>query len=325
MQQNFTTGPYSGSLVTSSYSSGSTLFGPIVNFKQLFISGTFDFFQPLGGGTPYYQRYYYNSIICPPGGCYAPILITATPLYCNTNNWTSSYSVTYNSSSALATKTIIEYSYTQDFMKKVTHSIDNSSPTMTPFSTITDFGILNNQNTIMYFRAYNSCSIGTTSSYSNVLTASCATAPSPTIFKVTIKNNSGVDWKYSIDSNSPVYSVPNNRTSSIDFTSQTKDIFLSSINQHYTGPHGGYYEGGNSYYLNVSSSNEVNGNVYTSLHSLIDSYNYSDYTVVGDYIDGGYTFTFVDDSNNASQDLQVHIDRNLYTNSGTITLNISPI
>jgi hypothetical protein len=37
INQIFTTGPYSGSIVTSSYSSGSTLLGPTVTFYQAFI------------------------------------------------------------------------------------------------------------------------------------------------------------------------------------------------------------------------------------------------------------------------------------------------
>jgi hypothetical protein len=38
INQVFTTGPYTGAVVTSSYSSGSTLFGPTINFYQAFIS-----------------------------------------------------------------------------------------------------------------------------------------------------------------------------------------------------------------------------------------------------------------------------------------------
>jgi hypothetical protein len=313
IQQNFTTGPYSGSLVTSSYSSGSILLGPTVNFKQLFTSGTVD---SIIACNVNYSRYYYNAAICPPGGCYAPILVTATPLYCGTSNWTSSYSVTYNSGSSLATTTIIEYSYNSSFSPKVTHSINNASPSMTPFSTITDFGLFNTQDQIMYFRAYNSCSIGTTSSYSNVLTASCVTAPPTPTFTVKIKNHSGVSLKYS--TGSALYSVSNNQSASVSFTSQTKDINLYTIN----GVHSSGV--GNEYTVNVSSSLDVNNNVYTVLHCPIDSINYPDYTVISEYIDGGYDFGFIDDTSNNTPDLSVHIDRNTYTNSGTITLDIKP-
>ena len=312
IQQNFNTGPYSGSLVTSSYSSGSTLLGPTVNFKQLFISGTAD--SLFGCGTKY-NRYYYDPITCPPGGCYAPILVTATPLYCGTTNWTSSYSVTYNSGSALATKTIIEYSYDSGFSNKVTHSINNSSPTMTPFSTITDFGVFNTQNQLMYFRAYNSCSIGTTSSYSKILTASCATIPPTSAFTVKIKNNSLNIISYKIGSTQ--YAIGNNATAIFSFTDQTKDINFYTIHT----PHN--FDGGGDVYLaNISSSNDVNNNVYTLLHCPIDPVSYPDYTVSTEYIDGGYDFAFIDDSINTINDLHVHIDRGTYTNAGTITITL---
>jgi len=315
IQQNFTTGPYSGSMVTSSYSINSTLYGPTVNYKQLFVSGTLDNIQPCGVGTTWYNRLYSNPTLCPPGGCFAPILVTATPLNCTTN-WTSSYSATYNSGSALATKTIIEYSYNSSFSPKATHSIVNASPTMLPFYTVTDFGTFNTPDQIMYFRAYNSCSIGTTSSYSNVLTASCTTIPPIPTFTVQIKNHSGVTLNYS--TGSTTYVIYNNASSSISFTEQTKDINLYTIN----GVHSG--GGGNTYTANVSSSNEVNGNVYTALHCPVDPINYVDYTVISEYIDGGFDFTFIDDNSNSFTDLQVHIDRNTYNNSGTITLNITP-
>jgi len=314
IQQNFISGPYSGSIVTSSYSSGSTLLDPTVNFKQLFISGTFDNIQPLGEDTPWYQRYYSNPTLCPPGGCYAPILVTAFPISCSTN-WSSSYSVTYNSGSSLATKTIIEYSYTSDFANKVTHSINNASPTISPFYTLTDFGAFNTPNTIMYFRAYNSCSIGTTSSYSNILTASCATIPPPSLFTVQIKNHTGATLNYT--TGSIQYIIYNNKSASVSFTSQTKDISLYTIHPVHSGA------GGDIHKVNVSSSNDVNNNVYTLLHCPINPTAYPDYTVSTEYIDGGYNFFFIDDISNLYTDLTVHIDRDTYTNAGTITLDIT--
>jgi hypothetical protein len=314
IQQNFTSGPYSGSLVTSSYSSGSILFGPTVNFKQLFISGTIDGIQPLGTGSTDYRRYYYDAAICPPGGCFAPILVTATALNCTTN-WTSSYSVTYNSSSVLATKTIIEYSNNPGFSPKVTHSINNASPVMTPFYTQDDFGYFNTPDTIMYFRAYNSCSIGTTSSYSNVLTASCATVPAPSPFTVTIKNQTGETVNYNTGSTS--YVISNNGLANITFTSQTQDInfnIISNKNINF----------GDNYAVNVSSSNDINNNVYTLLQCPINPIAYPEYTVSSEYINGGYDFIFIDDIYSPTPDLTVYIDRDIYTNSGVITLTLKP-
>jgi len=313
IQQNFTTGPYSGSLVTSSYSSGSILLGPTINTKQLFTSGTVDSIIPCE--TTKYNRYYQDYSICPPGGCFAPVLVTATPLYCTTN-WTSSYTVTYNSSSALASSTIIEYSYNSNFSPKVTHSINNSSPVMTPFSTLEDFGVFNSPDQIMYFRAYNSCSIGTTSSYSNVLTASCATTPPPPLFTVQIKNKSGRTLRYSTGSVS--YSINNNQSASISFIDQTKSISLNTVyGVHFIGE-------GINFTANVSSSTDVNNNVYTLLQNPIDSFTYPNYTVINEYTNGGYNYLFIDDIDNSTSDLLVDIDRDVYTNAGTITLTIQP-
>jgi hypothetical protein len=186
---------------------------------------------------------------------------------------------------------------------------------MTPFSTITDFGISNTQNQVMYFRAYNSCSIGTTSSYSNILTASCATIPPPSLFTVQIKNHSGATLNYTTGSTQ--YAIYNNKSASVSFTSQTKDISLYTINGAHT------FGEGNEHIVNVSSSNDVNNNVYTLLHCPINPTAYPDYTVSTEYIDGGYNFFYIDDTSNLSTDLTVHIDRDTYTNAGTITLDIT--
>jgi hypothetical protein len=40
IDQVFTTGPYIGSIVTSSFSSGSILLGPTITFYQAFVSGS---------------------------------------------------------------------------------------------------------------------------------------------------------------------------------------------------------------------------------------------------------------------------------------------
>ena len=317
IQQNFTTGPYSGSIVTSSYSIGSTLYGPTVNYKQLFVSGTLDDILSCGLGTTWYSRLKYDATLCPPGGCFAPILVTATPLNCTTN-WTSSYTATYNSGSALATKTIIEYSYNSSFSPKATHSIVNASPTMLPFYTVDDFGTFNTPDQVMYFRAYNSCSIGTTSSYSNILTASCAIVPTPSLFTTQIKNHSGATLKYSTGSVS--YIIYNNQSASISFSEQTKDINVYTTN----GALLQVDAVGNIYNANVSSSNEVNGNVYTLLHNPIDPSTYLDVSIISDYIDGGYNYQFINDINTTTPDLQIYIDRNEYTNSGIITVDITP-
>jgi hypothetical protein len=311
IQQNFTTGPYSGSIVTSSYSNGTTLYGPTVNYKQLFISGAIEIIMPCGTK---FNRYYSDLTVCPPGGCFAPVLVTASPINCTTN-WTSSYAVTYNSSSALATKTIIEYSYNSNFSPKVTHSINNASPTMLPFYTWNDFAVFNSPDQIMYFRAYNSCSIGTTSSYSNVLTASCNIPPISSAFTLRIQNHSSGTLLYTTGSTPTQYTIYNNNSVDIliyqDDQIKTVDLYvIRSGNPNLSDGHN----------VNVSSSNNVNGCVYTTLEGY---YYQNQYTVLDEYSNGGYNFYFADDRDNNTPDLYVNVDTNNYNNAGVVVLDIT--
>jgi hypothetical protein len=173
--QVFNSGPYSGSLVTSSYSSGSTLLGPRVNFTSSFISGTVEYFQLCGEN---FQMYYQNTTLCPVSGCFAPTLLTATPISCS-GDWQSEYSITYNSASANSTYTIIEYGPWSNFGDYATHIITNATPLTLPLNYYDDSGAISQPEDIMYFRAYNSCSNGATSSYSNIITASCPVDQTP--------------------------------------------------------------------------------------------------------------------------------------------------
>jgi hypothetical protein len=81
--QIFTTGPYSGSEITSSYSDGSSLFGGTLNTFQSFISGVLDTItlceeDNIIPGVNYFERHNYNPSICPPDGiCLSPILISS--------------------------------------------------------------------------------------------------------------------------------------------------------------------------------------------------------------------------------------------------------
>ena len=55
IQQVFTSGPFSGSLVTSSYSLNNSLVGPIIDTRQSFISGTLDIIYNC---SSIYNRYF---------------------------------------------------------------------------------------------------------------------------------------------------------------------------------------------------------------------------------------------------------------------------
>lgn len=194
INQVFTDGPYSGSFVTSSFSSGSILSGPTLNYKELFISGTTDNLFPCIN-LPIYSRIVYDPITCPPGGCATPILISASLSSSCAATYDYKYNITYNSASSIALYTKIQYSTTADFSNNIATSsfITNSNPTIPPIN-INNLPSLPSSNyTTVYFRAFNSCSTGTTSSYSNTLSVSCVaslpiTASSPFFF--TLENNS---------------------------------------------------------------------------------------------------------------------------------------
>jgi hypothetical protein len=170
VRQVFTSGPFSGSSVTASYSNGSNTFGPKVNFTASFISGTLDDFNVCG--PTYYYRYYQNTASCAVSGCFSPIITNVTPENCN-GNWQSEYTITYNSASTNATYTVIEYGPTEDFSIYATQIVTNTTPLILPLNWYDASGYNVDPNEIMYFRAYNSCSNGSLSSYSNTFTAVC--------------------------------------------------------------------------------------------------------------------------------------------------------
>ena len=120
IDQVFTTGPYAGSIVTSSYSSGSTLLGPIINFYQPFISGSEDdpnaveSIVPCSNIPEIFQRYYFDPVNCPTGDCLPPIALSAAVRNCNKSN-DFNYFFFFNSGSTSADYSTIEYSTLPDF------------------------------------------------------------------------------------------------------------------------------------------------------------------------------------------------------------------
>ena len=166
IQQVFTSGPFLGSVVSSSYISGGIVFGPTTNFNQSFISGTFDTLAPC---TSTFQRYYQDLIACPINGCTPPTLFE-TLAQCSPYNY--EYLVLYNSGSTDALFTVIEYSTSNSFTNTGSKIQDNSLP-WSNLIDVSDLLYLPTAYTNIYFRAYNSCSIGTKSAYSNTNSASC--------------------------------------------------------------------------------------------------------------------------------------------------------
>lgn len=323
IQQNFTSGPYSGSIVTSSYSSGSILSGPIVNFKQLFISGTVD---NIFACNTNYLRLFYNPAVCPPGGCTIPILTTATPSDCNTFN--GDYNVSYNSGSTTAAYTYIQYSDSPTFSSNVTASIvDNSMGLMLPINVNNLPSPPSSYFTSIYFRAYNSCSSGFgTSSFSNVIEANCDTPPPPTFspFTIQIENMSGRPIIYT----SPLgeITVYSNNVSTYNFSDSATQFKITLVGTPgYLEPN----ENGNyDFVMNVSSDSSVNCQVFTQITRLLSNTIYPSNPLLDQfycgYIDEGTDIDFDTDTDLSTYDIQIDVDRSTYTTGGTIIFNITP-
>ena len=170
INQIFTTGPYSGSIITSSYSNDSTLLGPTITFYQPFISGTVDNIEVCDST---FERYYYDPINCPLGDCLPPIALHASALYCKKYD-DYIYIFNFNSGSVAADYSTIEYSTTSDFSSNTgSLVVTNSLANYTSSVNIGDLQLLPLKTTPVYFRVFNDCSISGTSSYSNIISTSC--------------------------------------------------------------------------------------------------------------------------------------------------------
>jgi hypothetical protein len=346
IQQVFTSGPYSGSLVTSSYSDGINLFGPKLIFTQSFVSGTNDFIYPCNyTNAPAYSRYYLNTIQCsPPSFCIAPTLLTANPVNCADQiNWTSSYTVTYNSSSNSASYTVIQYSINNTFNSPSSSKIiTNPSSGSLTVNTVTDLGIYTSPTNVIYFRAYNSCSNGSTSSYSNIITASCP-EPQPTVFEplsVTVINNSNntiqvktEDDDYTVEN---IISIPpySNNTYTFNYDGADGITSLYPPNPFLSIGMIGFvalsqYEQSTSNFrsnnLLVSSNSPINGQVSTTTQGVFNYINPSlddNRVFLGNYNENTNNFTFISDTEFDVYDLEVEIDRTVYEPGFNIVLTV---
>jgi hypothetical protein len=193
IDQVFTTGPYVGAIVTSSYSSGSTLLGPTITFYQSFISGSTSI---QGGDTlspcsDIFYRYRYDPINCPVGDCLPPTIISTAVANCNQpSNY--NYFLFFNSGSTNALYSTIEYSTSPNFSFNTgSYAVTNSLNNYTSSINIGNLELLPFKTTPVYFRIFNSCSLGGTSSYSPIVSASCLVPPPPSIqpFTVRLKNS----------------------------------------------------------------------------------------------------------------------------------------
>ena len=333
--QVFNSGPYSGSLVTSSYSSGSTLLGPRVDFTSSFTSGTLDVITFCS--TPY-TRYYQDTASCAVSGCFAPTLLTATPISCS-GNWQSEYSITYNSASANSTYTIIEYGPWSNFADYASHIITNAVPLTLPLNYFDDSGTSVQPDDIMYFRAYNSCSNGATSSYSNIITASCETpVPPPPTWNgmyINVVNNSGNQIKtftpntslttnyYSTINNNSSLSFYYDGTSNGNAVAPWIEIGMIGINQ--LSPASIDSEGNRIYKVTITSTDPIDGGIYTICEPQINQNLYPPSSFITNYATGDNNINFSADISFANLDLRIDIDRENYTPGSTITLTLNPV
>lgn len=311
INQIFTTGPYNGSVVTSSYSNDNTLSGPIINFAQSFIPGVID---ELSTCNDTFQRYYYDPINCPIGNCLAPIALSATVANCT--NYDYNYYFYFNSSSVAADYSTIEYSTFSDFSSNtgsliVTNSVGYANPI-----NVSNLGLLPIKTSNVYFRVFNSCSINGTSSYSNIVSASCQTSPPPTTptFTVRLKNSM-------VGSNNALYYTYNG-TEYVLFGGNTVNLTittLSSLNIPFRTlfPYDNVYT-----IIATASSTTLNGFVTTIL-------NESTLTFYGETVNQStntYPYNLYYNTE-GTPDASITIDRSLWNDSGLIEMeftNLTP-
>jgi hypothetical protein len=335
IRQIFNSGIYSGSVVTSSYSNGTTLFGPTINFTELFISGTNDVI--IKCNTNVYYRYYLDIAQCtPPTACVPPIITDVTLLGCDDASFRYQYNIYFNSASNSASSMSIEYSLYPDFNGPIGYrkfTLPDSPPggeivvrtfggltssLNQPFANSYDY-----RAQPVYFRAFNSCSNGATSSYSNIISASCLIIdPVPEFEPLTIqfKNLSGQSVEYFLNNGSGI-TVVNNATNTftvsdplefnLDFSILGSNNYAGFIDQN------GYYV----YSMTVSGSNILIGNVITSVIPQINSGNYP-YSLISPYTPA-QNVQFASNGDEISTDVSVYIDRTSYTPAATIKLTIN--
>lgn len=352
VQQVFTTGPYSGSVVTSSYSNGTNLFGPTLNFTQNFTSSS-DKFE-FCNGSPF-QPYFEDTASCPISGCFAPIITSVEPATCDIDSWNNEYIISYNSASANATYTVIEYGPYEFFEGYATHIYTNSSPTILPLNYFNDSGFEIYPGDPMFFRAYNSCSNGATSSYSDTISTTCDVVEPPRVWNfgyITVENNTGLGLQV-------IHPNSSQTSTFIDIVepNQSNRFWLAAISNAGNDPENpslpptlrveiatiGYQSNqqtlqsnGNDLWKATITSNYlgVDGSVYTKAESLINSNAYPTAYFSTNYTTGENQFIYVGSTETITSffngllttyfksELNVEVDRKFYPEEIDITCSI---
>jgi len=321
IDQVFTTGPYIGSIVTSSYSSGSTLLGPTITFYQAFISGsgddtssaTVNTIIPCNDVPEVFLRYRYDPINCPVGSCLPPIIISATPANCNQVNY--NYFLFFNSGSTNAVYSTIEYSTISDFSFNTgSYVVTNSLNNYTSSINVSNLPLLPLKTTPVYFRIFNSCSLGGTSSYSSVISASCQLVPPPPtpFFTVRLRNTM-------VGSNNTIY-YTNNGVEYALFGGSTANLSVTTLSN-LNIPFRTLRPEGDVYTIIASGSSPTfNGFVTTQLNdSTLTYYGDTVYQSVNSYTSNLYYNT------EGTPDASIDVDRTLWNGTGTLEINFTSL
>jgi hypothetical protein len=321
INQVFTTGPYSGSIVTSSYSSGSTLLGPTVTFYQAFISGSGDdtssatvntIFPCSNSNNEIFQRYRYDPINCPTGDCLPPIIISAAVRRCLIAT-DYRYYLFFDSGSTNAVYSTIQYSTVSDFSFNTgSYAVTNSLNNYTSSIDVSNLSLLPTKTNPVYFRIFNSCSLGGTSSYSPVASASCQTTPPPTTtsFNVRLKNSM-------TGSNNTLYYISNRSEFSL-FGGTTVNLVISTLGS-LTIPFRTLKPDGTVNTIILSGSSPTfNGSVTTQLNdNTLTPASASVYQSVNNYTSSIYY------NSEGTPDASIVIDRTLWSGAGLLQLDFT--
>jgi hypothetical protein len=328
--QVFITGPYSGSEVTSSFSDGSTLFGGILNTFQPFISGDLDVITPCDEdniipGVNYFERFYFDPTICTPDGtCLSPILIEASRNTCNDFD-PSTYNITWVSGSSIADYTIIEYSTFPNFITTGSTILDNSISTSPTSINVLISGFAPQADSLIYFRAYNSCSNDSISGYSQTIIADNCVVVTPQYsnftFNIVNETNFLVETTDGTGDgiNGPWINVSTNTTgNSYIFNTSTRDFFFKVQSPANCPTQGIYIE-------LTTTTPGITSNVNTTINSTLNSNDCGGNgtsTQISNYGNTQYFLHYPSSNINTQIATNIFINRTNWFNVGNIKMTI---
>ena len=318
IQQVFTTGPLSGSEVTSSYSVGSTFFGPTLNFKQQFISGVIDDIYPCSNTPQIFERYYLEPSCA---SCITPILYSGTT-FCEDFLYDFTYTIDRGIVNASNSPyTVIYYSTSPTFTSNTgsyinNNNINSSSISINISSSLTS--PIPSRITPIYFKAFNSCSAVLSSSFSNTLIVSCSKYTQPPTssyepFILKIKNsflNSGTSIQYIHDGST--YNLATNASSSIYIyqeTTPTVSVKILGLRS--------------SLANNITTITKENGSIEGIVSTVIKDSTGAICNEGGDTTTYPTTALINVDNIDSTVDLTIDIDRDIFTEPGTVLVNIT--